>query len=320
MHSYRLSRRRFLGLVAAATSALAAPGVAGEVIVQARDPRAPEAGRRQARVGVALGGGGANGLAHILMLEAMDELGVKVSRVAGTSIGAIIGALYASGMKGAEIRALVEGFIVEPDEGLLQQLVSEDALRWVDFIEVELGNGGLLSADGFLSFMYEQIHRKSFEQLVIPLSVVAADLWAREQVLLESGDLLSAIKASMALPGVFQPVARDGRVLVDGGTFNPVPYDVLLDDCDIVVAIDVIGERTPPHGETGYFETLFNSAKVMQAAIMQEKLRHRRPDVYLAPPIVDVRALEFYRAQDVFEQAGPAKQELKTRLAALTGT
>ncbi len=302
----RKSRRDFLRLLAGAGPALTMAATGARA-----NPGPPP------RVGVALGGGGANGLAHILMLEALDEMQVPVVRLAGTSIGAIIGALYASGMRGAEIRALVERFIVSPDEGVLEQLVSEDALRWVDFIEVELGNGGLLSADGFLSFMYEQVHRERFEELEIPLRVVAADLWAREQVVLESGDLLSAIKASMALPGVFQPVERDGRVLVDGGTFNPVPYDVLLGDCDIVVAIDVIGERTPPQDETGYFETLFNSAKVMQAAIMQEKLRHRRPDIYLAPPIVDVRALEFYRAQDVFDQAEPMKGEFKRMLASL---
>jgi NTE family protein len=269
-------------------------------------------------IGIALGGGGANGLAHISMLEVIDEMGIELHRVAGTSIGAIIGALYASGMSGADIRALVEGFILSSGDNVLERIVSEDALRWVDFIEVELGHGGLLSADGFLSFMYEKLHEQRFEALAIPLKVTAADLWSREPVVLESGDLLSAIKASMALPGVFEPVELDGRVLVDGGTVNPVPYDLLMDDCDIVIAIDVTGERTRPEsGETGYFETLFNSVKVMQAAIMQEKLRQRAPDIYLSPPIVDVRALEFYRAEEVFRQAEPTRRELKQRLSSL---
>lgn len=317
MQSYRSSRRRFLVLIAAGSSALATPGFSGEVTVSGE----PEPGRRQPRVGVALGGGGANGLAHIPMLEVIDELGVQVHRVTGTSIGAIVGALYASGMGGTDIRAVVEGFILSSGDDVIERIVSEDALRWVDFIEVELGHGGLLSADGFLSFMYEKLHKQTFEELEIPLKVTAADLWAREEVVLESGDLLSAIKASMALPGVFEPVERDGRVLVDGGTYNPVPYDLLMNDCDIVIAIDVTGKRTPPvSGETGYFETVFNSVKVMQAAIMQEKLRNQRPDIYIAPSIVDVRALEFYRAQEVFEQAKPAQQELRAKLAALMAT
>ena len=89
-------------------------------------------------------------------------------------------------------------------------------------------------------------------------------------------------------------------------------------DCDIVIGIDVIGERTKPDTRVpGYFETLFNSAKVMQQAIMTEKLRREQPAIYIAPRIVDIRALEFYRAEQVFEQAGPAKQELKQRLAEL---
>jgi NTE family protein len=113
-------------------------------------------------------------------------------------------------------------------------------------------------------------------------------------------------------------VVIDNRVLIDGGTVNPVPYDLLMADCDIVIGIDVSGVHTQPDSLIpGYFETLFNSAKVMQQAIMTEKLRRQQPAIYIAPRIVDVRALEFYRAQQVFEQAGPAKQELKQRLAQL---
>jgi NTE family protein len=107
-------------------------------------------------------------------------------------------------------------------------------------------------------------------------------------------------------------------VLVDGGTVNPVPYDLLTADCDIVIAIDVSGERSPDGDSTpGYFETIFNSAKIMQHAILTEKLRRLPPDIYIAPAITDVRALEFYKAEQVFRQAEPAKQELKRRLRQL---
>jgi NTE family protein len=252
------------------------------------------------------------------MLEALDELGVKPHAIAGSSIGAVIGALYASGMSGRQIRDLVEQFIISPEERLVEELVNHDALRWVEFLEIDLGNGGLLSSEGFISFLYDTLRRNRFEELEIPLKVTSADLWERTQVVLDSGPLLPAIKASMALPGVFQPVVLDERVLIDGGTVNPVPYDLLSADCDIVIGIDVSGERTPPHPlAPSYFETIFNSAKVMQQAIMTAKLRREEPTIYLAPRIVDVRALEFYRAERVFEQAAPAKQELKRRLAQL---
>jgi NTE family protein len=250
------------------------------------------------------------------MLEALDEMSITPHRIAGSSIGAVIGALYASGMTGRQIRELVEQFIISPEESLVEELLNKEALRWVEFIEVDLGSGGLLNSENFISFLYDTLKHDTFESLNIPLRIIAADMWSRTEVVDESGPLLAAIKASMALPGVFQPVVIDNRVLIDGGTVNPVPYDHLMADCDIVIGVDVIGERTTPEvAVPGYFETLFNSAKVMQQAIMNEKLRHRQPAIYIIPSIVDIRALEFYRAQQVFEQAGPAKQELKRCLA-----
>lgn len=268
-------------------------------------------------VGVALGAGGASGLAHIPMLEALDEMGVKPRCLAGSSIGAVIGALYASGMTGAQIRKLAKQFDLSP-EGATVQGLSEEASRWFDLVDVELGRGGVLSSEDFMAFLYDQLKRHTFEELEIPLKVVAADLWNREEVVLQSGPLIPAIKASMAIPGVFQPVALGGRVLVDGGTVNPVPYDLLTSECDVVLGVDVIGERTPPEGLIpSYFEAIFSSIKVMQHAIMTEKRRRQPIRLYITPPIVDVRALEFYRAEEVFEQAGPAKQELKRRLAKL---
>jgi NTE family protein len=249
------------------------------------------------------------------MLEALDELGVRPRMIAGSSIGAIIGALYASGMSGGEIRELIAGFIVSSDESMIQALVDEDAWRWIDFVQLDLGEGGLLSSEGFLSFLYDELPVHTFEALEIPLKVVAADLWQREQVVLASGELEPAIQASMALPGVFKPVKRDGRLLVDGGTVNPVPYDLLLDSCDLVIGVDVIGQRTPPESLVpSYFETVFNAVKVMQHAIMTNKRRYRPPDIYIVPEIRDIRALEFLRAEAVFEQAKPAKAELKRRL------
>jgi NTE family protein len=266
-------------------------------------------------IGIALGAGGASGLAHILMLEALDEMGIQVSRIAGSSIGAIVGSLYAAGLSGKEIRALVERFVVSDAEKPLNRILEGRALEWIDFVEIELGNGGLVRADGFLSFMSDTLKKTSFDELDIPMHIVAADLWTREQVVLSTGDLVSAINASMAIPGVFEPVRRNGRVLIDGGTCNPVPYDLLTDQCDIVIAVDVIGERTPPEsGIPGYFETVFNSVKVMQAAIMHEKRRHYVPDIYVSPPVKDIRALEFYRAQEVFDQSVPAREKLMQQL------
>lgn len=269
-------------------------------------------------IGIALGAGGANGLAHILLLEVLDEMGIVPKQISGSSIGAIIGALYAGGLSGSEIRELVEQFIISPNEELIDELRDKETLRWLDFIDVEIGKGGLLNSRGFISFLYDKLKQEKFDQLKIPLKVVAGDLWKREQIVLQSGNLLPAIEASMALPGIFEPVLVNNRVLVDGGTVNPVPYDLLMDECDIVIAIDVDGIRKKPENlMPSYLDTIFNSIKVMQRAIMSEKLQQRRPHIYISPHIVDVRALEFYRADEVFKQARPAKEELKLKLKKL---
>jgi NTE family protein len=319
MSKYQFSRRRLLSLLA---TSIPSAGLLRTAHADASKGPIPATGRSTdktgARVGIALGAGGANGLAHILMLEVLDEMGIRPRHITGSSIGAIIGALYASGMTGREIRELVEQFIISPDEPLIEQLSNKETLRWFEFIEVEFGNGGLLSSEGFIAYLYETLQYDTFEELKIPLTVVAADLWRREQIVLDSGELLPAVKASMALPGVFHPVKLDNSVLIDGGTVNPVPYDLLSEECDIVIGIDVSGERsTAETAIPGYFETLFSSVKVMQKTIMAEKLRRNQPDIYISPQIVDIRALEFYRAEQVFEQAKPAKQALRQQLARL---
>lgn len=271
--------------------------------------------RPEPRIGVALGGGGAKGLAHIPMLEVLDELGLRPHRVAGCSVGAVIGALYASGMSGKGIRELVDRLTVSEDENWLVSLFSEDVGRWFDFIELRLGKGGLVETSAFLEYLQNELGLERFDELQIPLELVATDFWNREQVVMNSGDLLSAINASMAIPGLFEPVQRDGHVLVDGGLVNPVPYDLLLDECDLVIAIDVLGERTPS-GDNGpsYFESTFNTFQIMQASIMREKLKLHEPDIYSKPAIKNIRVLEFYKADMIYAQAEEERKRLQHEL------
>jgi NTE family protein len=267
------------------------------------------------RIGLALGGGGAKGLAHILMLEALDELGIRPHRIAGTSIGAIMGALYAAGLSGKQVRALIEQFFVDQDEAERSLLAWPKSLRWLDFIDPEFGNGGLLDSSDFIEFLGEQLPAQGFRRLEIPLQVVTAELLTGKQVVIKSGPLLPALQASMAVPGVFRPVELDGRILVDGGVANPLPYDMLFDTCDVVVAIDVSGTRELNDGEAlSSMGVLLHSFHTMSNNILAEKLRQRRPDIYIRPDIRNVLVLEFYKAQQVFEQARPAQQQLIEKL------
>lgn len=262
------------------------------------------------KVGLALGGGGARGLAHIPMLEVFDELGIQPYHIAGTSIGAVIGALYASGVPGRKIRELVQKMVMTRDKS------SRENLKLLEFFDLDFRrHGGMLKGDKFIQFLYDAMGVSTFEQLKIPLSVVTTDFWASEQVVYCSGALLPVVKASMGLPGVFTPVVHDGRVLIDGGGVNPVPHDLLLHECDIIVAVDVMGETV---GDKGKVPNLFRAVggmfDIMQKSIAGEKLKRSPPDIYIKPGITGVDLLEFYKIDSIYSQAEPARLQLKREL------
>lgn len=267
------------------------------------------------RIGLALGAGGAKGLAHVLMLEVFDELEIKPYRIAGSSIGAVMGTLYASGMSGAEIRTLVDQLTVSADESWLDSLFSEEITRWLDFFELKIGEGGVADSSVFIRYLGDVTGCQDFSQLKIPLKVVCADFWSREQVIFDSGDLLTAVQGSIAMPGLFEPVRHAGRVLVDGGLVNPVPFDLLRTECDVVVAVDVLGKRTPEDDNgPGILDNSFNSFQIMQSAIVKEKMARQAPDIYIRPEIENVRVLEFYKAEQIYLQAAAAAAQLNSGL------
>lgn len=271
------------------------------------------------KIGIALGSGGAKGLAHLPMLEALEELGLVPAMITGASMGSVIAGLYASGLSARDIRETL--FSMKSGRGRMLRDLAErrDTVRFLDFIDIEISRGGVLKGDKVINWLIDQMRVDRFEDLTVPLRIVAADFWRREQVVLDSGELRSAIKASIALPLLFSPVERDGRVLIDGGTVNPVPYDLLPSDCDITIAIDVLGSRSRRRRRQNpsFFNILFNTFQVMQRAITDQKLRLYRPTLYVQPRIMDVRVLEFYKVERILTQAQPAKDRLKRDLSAL---
>jgi len=272
-------------------------------------------GRKELRIGLALGGGGAKGLAHILILESLDELGIRPHVIAGCSIGAIIGALYAAGLSGHEIRTQVEQFFIDDKDTHDKLFAMPKSIRWLDFIDPTLAGGGLLDSSDFIKFLGEIMPVRQFGKLRIPLKVVTAELLTGREVVIDSGDLLPALQASMAVPGVFPPVELNGRKLVDGGVADPLPYELVRPGSDIVVAIDVSGERELDNGESlSSMGVLLQSFHAMSNNILAEKLKQQRPDIYVRPEIRNVRVLEFYKAKQVFEEARPAQLEFVREL------
>ncbi|NQV32671.1 MAG: patatin-like phospholipase family protein [Phycisphaeraceae bacterium] len=269
------------------------------------------------KIGLALGGGGAKGLAHIAMLEVFDELHIRPHRMAGTSIGAVLGALYASGLKASQIREGVQRMIISKGDSFKAALKKKDVLKWLQFMDLEFRGHAIFKGDRFIEFLFSAMDIATFEALPIPLRIVATDFWASKQVVLETGELLPAVKASMGLPGVFTPVAINNRVLIDGGGVNPVPHDLLL-DCDVVVAIDVMGT---PQDEGKKMPNLFRAVlttfDIMQNSIIKEKLEKHPPTLYIKPKIQGVDILDFYKANEVYAQAKPAQSNLRDQLKRL---
>ena len=195
-------------------------------LVEETAPRAS-----QPRIGLALGGGSSRGIAHILILEALDELGIKPAIIAGTSMGAICGAAYATGMNGAEIRAMFEHSFSSRGAFFARfanKLRGGFSSLWSIRAPIVLDNVTL-----FEMLLPEQM-RCDFAALKIPFVAVAADFYAMEQVVLDRGPLIPALAASCALPSLARPVVIEGKVLIDGGFVNPIPFDVTNDFFSLV--------------------------------------------------------------------------------------
>ena len=254
----------------------------------------------------------------MLVLEVLDELGVRPTLIAGTSIGAIVGAAYASGLPAAEMRTRCLRHIVTRDDNFSDVIGKRAFLRiWLDAFGLERGRGGLLSPEPMLGYLFEGLRASTFEELVIPLRVVASDYWSASEVVFDSGELLPALRASSAFPGVFAPAEVGGRVLVDGGMVNNVPYDLLRETCDLVIAVDVAKTREPErHSKPGFIDAIVGAFDIMHEVDMARRLEQAPPDLYIHPEISDIGAFDFTRIEDVFDQAAPAIDDFKVQLGA----
>ena len=266
-------------------------------------------------LGLALGSGGAGGLAHIAMLQVFDDLEMRPDHIAGTSIGALIGALYASGLSAEEIRDIFDDFTGSNLDLLsgLMRLSADFTVR--DLFRLDFGEGGFIDSGGLLEFLASKVEARTFDDLVTPLDLVATDYWTGDTVVLNEGDLFEAIEASMAVPGLFSPVRHGDQLLIDGGTSNPLPFDSLEGLYDLVVAIDVSGARRPDEtGKARLTDLLSNTFEIMQQSIITSRMRISEPDIYIKPDTSDFRLLHFHRLEDILKQAEPAAEELRLAL------
>ncbi len=265
------------------------------------------------RIGLALGGGAARGLAHIQILHAFDELGIKPHRMSGTSIGALLGAGYASGLSAAEIE--------EHSRSVLSNKL--DAARRA----FSSGRGGLLDLINFNPLASPIIDGTQLVKLVlpatvkddladfnIPFTIVTTDFYGMSEVVFSTGDPLFAIAASIAIPGVISAPKHE-TTLIDGGCVNPVPISHVQEDCDVVAGINVIGK---PHrttaSDTRTADLLSGAMQIQQQKIAQSQREILRCDIWIEPAISQFRIHDFFRFEDILIAARPARDEIKRAL------
>ncbi|MFC5066667.1 patatin-like phospholipase family protein [Flaviflagellibacter deserti] len=265
------------------------------------------------RIAVALGGGGARGLAHVLVLEALDELGIRPAAIAGTSIGAIFGWAYASGLPAKTIRNDFIGKLKDRRK-IIARLFEARVGRFTRLVAGG-GNPMLIDAEVLLPLLMPEGLTMRFEDLEIPLSVVATDFHARCEAVFRTGPIQPAVAGSAAIPGLIRPVVHEGRVLIDGGAVNPLPFDLLFDHGDVVVAADVIGGLpVPTKPVPDPWEAMFGSLQILQSVIAQSKIARRPPDITIRPPVGIYRVLDFFKAPAILKAGEPCKDELKRAL------
>ena len=266
------------------------------------------------KIALALGAGGARGLAHIAVLEALDEMGIKPVAITGSSAGALIGVAYAAGMTGKEIRRYVLSLAHDRGE-VFSRMLSARRVGLVDLVASGIGSSAAIDAEKFCQQFLPAVVPDEFDKLLIPLTVVASDLYRRTEVVLAAGALKRAVGASIALPGVVQPVLIEDRVLVDGGATNPLPFDLLREQDCITVAVDVAGEpNTDRRDLPSAWECVYATVLVMAHTIISEKLKRGAPDLLIRPKVGLFRTLDFLQASAILRASDPIKAEVKEKL------
>ncbi|RFB78832.1 patatin-like phospholipase family protein [Methylovirgula sp. 4M-Z18] len=267
------------------------------------------------RIALALGGGGARGLAHILVIEALDELGLRPDIIAGTSMGAIVGAAYAAGMSGHDIRHHVATTMRDRADVMARVLRARvGTMR--DMFRQGLNNPMLVDAEVLLDLFWPEIVPDRFEDLRIPFVAVATDFFGRKEAVFKDGLLAPAVAASMAIPGLLKPVHAMGLTLVDGGCVNPLPYDHLPRSM-FSIACDVSGGLLEGgRGIPGALEATIGAVNIMQTAILAQKLKVHQPDLLVCPQLNGIRALDFFKTKEILKASEPIKDEIKRGLGA----
>ena len=265
------------------------------------------------RIGLALGGGGARGLAHIALLEVFDEMGIVPSVIAGCSMGALVGACYAGGMSAKDLRTHAEALLNNRVD-FARYVFGARKTRPLELLSLKGLASMHLDGERLADLGLPDHLPRNIEETRIPLKIIATDYERMEEAVLTSGPLAQAVGASIAIPGVISAPTIDGRIHVDGGVVNPVPFDRVRDGTDLVVAVDVTGRPRPTSGKIGNMEIAVGSLLIMFNRMADLKRALTPPDIYITPKIDQFGSADFFRVREIIASAEPAKNDLKRKL------
>ena len=258
------------------------------------------------KLGLALGSGAAKGLAHIGVLEVLEEEKIPIHCIAGTSIGALIGGFYAAGLG---IKKLKE-FAYQTDWKRIALLFAPSLPR-----------GGLVGGKRIENLLHSFLGSRKIEELPIPFACVATDLTSGEEVIIDRGDLVKGVRASISMQGILSPVILNGRILIDGGIINPVPVNILAKmGANFIIASNINPALSKPpvrikDAQTkekieipNIFTVLLQSASIMQQKITEDSLSGA--NLVINSPVFQIKLLEFHRAREAVAAGRKAMKQI----------
>lgn len=250
------------------------------------------------RIGLALGGGAARGFAHVGVIQVLEEAGIRPVLVTGTSAGSLVASIYASGKSGAQLQQIAES---------MEEAAITD---WT----LPLFNRGMLRGEALARYVNTQVGGRLIEDMPLPLGIVATDLNSGRDALFQRGDTGTAVRASSAVPAVFQPVKISGREYVDGGLVSPVPVRAAHKmGAELVIAVDI---SSPPEGNLagGALEILLQTFAIMGKSINTFELKDA--DVVVRPALNGISSADFGARKRSIEAGRQAMLQMLPQLRA----
>ncbi len=286
-----------LALAGCAQVPVLAPPQAGPVANVPTDPvLPPQAIKRPPKIGLALGGGAARGFAHVGVIQVLEEAGIRPSFVTGTSAGSLVAAIYASGKNGAQLQQVAETM----DEAAITD--------WT----LPIFSRGVLRGEALARYVNAQVGGQLIESLPLPLGIVATDLHSGQSILFRRGDTGVAVRASSAVPAVFQPVAIGEREYVDGGLVSPVPVRYARQmGAELVIAVD-ISAAPEANAAQGTLQILLQTFAIMGKSINSYELKEA--DLVVRPALNATGSADFSGRKKSIEAGRVAMQQMLPQL------